>query len=327
MKVLVTGASGFVGQWLVKELLAEGVEVRELRRKSSSSERPDPRIEVALGDVTNLESVENATRDMGAVFHLAGHVGYSRAERATMEAINVDGTANVVRACVKSKVPRLVHMSSVVAVGASTDGVKPLTEESPYNLEHLDLGYFETKHKAERLVKEAVTSGKLDAVILNPSTIYGAGDAAKGSRKVQLKVARGRFPFYTSGGVSVVAVEDVVKATIAAWRRGRSGERYILSGENLTIREVVSLIATSAGVPPPRRYVPNPVVRLLGAVGDGLEKIGRKGPLNSETAWTAILYHWFNHEKATRELGFSPAGAKESIARSVGWMKTKGLIN
>jgi dihydroflavonol-4-reductase len=326
MKVLVTGATGFLGGWMVRKLLDEGVSVRILQRRSSHLEDLEGlSLEHAEGDVTNAKSLVEASSGVNAVFHLAGLIGYSRAQREAMQKVNVDGTQNVIDACIKNKVDRLVHLSSVVAVGASFDRT-PLNENSPYNVRHLNLGYFETKHDAELLVKKAVAEGKLDAVILNPSTIYGAGDAKKGSRGAQLKVAKGKMPFYTSGGVNVIAVEDVVDATISAWRNGQTGERYILSGENILIKDLFAMIAKEAEVAPPSIYLPNPVVHAIGAIGDALEKIGKKGPINSETAWTSTLYHWFDSSKAQRELGLRPKPASYAIAKSIGWVKEQGLL-
>jgi dihydroflavonol-4-reductase len=217
-------------------------------------------------------------------------------------------------------------MSSVVAIGASFDGT-PLNEESPFNLSRLNLGYFETKRDAEIIVQQACQRGQLEAVILNPSTIYGAADAKKGSRKTQVKVAQGKFPFYTSGGASIVSVHDVVQAVLRARLSGRNGERYILSGENLTIHQLFQQIADLAGVESPKIYLPNPVVHGLGKLGDLLEKFGKKGPLNSETAWTATLFHWFDHGKASAELGFNPRPAAEALKESVDWMKQNGILN
>jgi dihydroflavonol-4-reductase len=214
----------------------------------------------------------------------------------------------------------------VVAIGASFDG-KPLNEDSPYNVKHLDLGYFETKHAAENIVREANQTGRVDAVMVNPGTIYGPGDAKKGSRGVQLKVARGKFPFYPPGGVNIVSVEDVVDCTIAAWKRGRSGERYIVGGENLLIRDVFKMIASEAGVEPPSIPLPRPLIFTIGKVGDLLESIGKKGPLNTENAWTSVLYHWFDSSKAQRELGLSPKPASFAIAQSVKWIKENGLLH
>lgn len=326
MAVLVTGATGFVGAWLVRRLIESGETVHVLHRKSSSLEDLKGLSFVSrIGDVTDAESVSRACLDVDTVFHLAGVVGYSKAMRPLMDEVNIGGTRNVVEAIQSGRRPRLIYMSSVVAVGASFDG-KPLNEESPFNLSHLNLGYFETKKAAEEIVVDACRKGKIESVILCPSTIYGAADAKKGSRKTQLKVARGKFPFYTSGGASIVSVHDIVQAVLAARTKGRNGERYILSGENLTIKELFHRIADLAGVKPPSIYLPNPIVKAIGKIGDILEASGKKGPLNSENAWTAILYHWFDHSKATKELGFNPRPAQEALAESVGWMKQQGLL-
>jgi dihydroflavonol-4-reductase len=326
MAVLVTGATGFVGAWLVRRLTEKGERVHVLHRASSNLEDLKGLSFVSkLGDVTDRGSVERACQDVDTVFHLAGVIGYSRAMRPLMDKVNVEGTRHVVDAVKRSK-SKLVYMSSVVAIGASFDGT-PLNEESPFNLSHLNLGYFETKRAAEELVKTACRRGEIEAVILNPSTIYGAADAKKGSRKTQLKVARGKFPFYTKGGVSIVSVHDVVEAVLSAREKGRNGERYILCGENLTIKETFQRIARLAGVSPPSLYMPSPIVHAIGHVGDWLETMGKKGPLNSENAWTALLFHWFDHSKASAELGFRPRPAEEALKESVDWMKQQGLLN
>ena len=157
MKVLVTGASGFLGAWLVRRLLEEGLDIRILRRSTSKlDELEGLKFESSEGDVTNAQSLVEACRGVDSVFHLAGLIAYSRAQREAMEKVNIEGTRNVIEACLQTGVRRLVHLSSVVAVGASFDGKVPLTEESPFNLHDLDLGYFETKLAAEKLVMQAV---------------------------------------------------------------------------------------------------------------------------------------------------------------------------
>ena len=326
-KVVVTGANGFVGSWLVRELLRQGEHVHALVRKHSDlSELIGANCELIYGDVTDLNSLESAFKGASAVFHLAGLIAYRKADREKMTSVNVDGTKNVIQACLSNNVPRLIYMSSVVAVGAGFSPHEILNENSKYNVHHLNLGYFETKHAAELLVLEAVRERNLNAVILNPSTIYGAGDARKGSRKTQLKVAQGKFPFYTSGGVNVVNVEAVIAAVIEAWRSGRSGERYILSGENLTIQQLFSFIAKVAGVKPPKHKIPNFALHGLGLFGDTLDLIGLKGSFSRENAWTSTLYHWFDNSKAKRELGFNPKSAEYAIQKSVGWSRAQGLL-
>ena len=326
MKVLVTGATGFVGSWLTRELCQRNFQVRILCRNPKAVEEfGDLPVEVVTGDVTDPESLNQACQGVHSLFHLAGIVGYSKAMRETMERVNVGGTRNMITAALQHNVQRFLHMSSVVAVGASFDK-KPLNEDSPFKISHLNLGYFETKKAAEDLVRSAVKQQGLNAVMVNPSTIYGPGDAKKGSRKIQVNIAKGKLPFYTSGGVSVIAVEDVIEGTLAAWERGRIGERYILSGENITIKDLFRAIATEAGVKPPSIYLPNLVIHAIGKVGDLMESRGKKGAINSENAWTATLYHWFDSSKAQQELGLKITPAQQAIAASVQWMKENHVI-
>lgn len=327
-QVLVTGANGFLGSWLVRRLLSDGHQVRCLVRPTSDlSELQGLACEYVHGDVTNLDSLLAACKEQSAVFHLAGLIAYKRSERAAMERINVGGTANVIEAVHRCQVSRLVHLSSVVAIGGGFHDQQILNEGSEYNVHDLNLGYFETKRAAEQLVMAAAHAGKIDAVILNPSTIYGPGDARKGSRKTQLKVAQGRFPFFTSGGVNVVPIENCVDGIVRGWQQGKSGERYILAGENLRIRELFQIIAASAGVPAPRLMIPNWVLHGIGILGDILATCGLNLGVSRENAWTATMYHWFDSGKAQRELGFVPGSSRAAIEASVRWSKEHGLLN
>jgi dihydroflavonol-4-reductase len=328
MKVLVTGANGFLGSWLTRSLVNKGHEVYALVRAGSDlSELKGVNCHYLYGDITELDSLYKSFTDIDTVFHTAGLIAYKKQDRAKMEKVNVYGTENVIDACLTKKVRKLVYISSVVAVGAGYTPEQILNEDSAYNVKELDLGYFETKRAAEKLVIEAYKKKNLDCVILNPSTIYGEGDAKKGSRKTQVKVAQGRFKFYTSGGVSIVSVEDAVNAILVAWEKGRSGERYILSGENITIKQLFEIIAEEAGAKPPTKKIPNFVLFALGRLGDWMESLGFKGPLSTENAWTATLYHWFDNSKAKKELGFQPRPAREALRSSVSWMKKNGLLS
>ncbi len=205
--VLVTGANGFLGSWVVKILLQQGHQVKSLVRQGSDlSELQGIKTDLVYGDVTDIVSLQSAFAGVDAVFHLAGVIAYKASSRAMMEKVNVQGTANVIEACLQQKVPRLVHLSSVVAVGAGFSENEILNENSIYNISHLNMGYFETKRQAEELVIQACRERQLNAVILNPSTIYGAGDARKGSRGMQLKVAQGKLKFFPKGGVNFIPV-------------------------------------------------------------------------------------------------------------------------
>lgn len=328
MKVLVTGANGFLGHWVVKALADMDLDVHALvRPKSDVSELDGITCKHVHGDVTDLDSLKSAFTDVDTVFHLAGVIGYKPSDRLLMEKVNVTGTANVIEAIKIKNVKKLVHLSSVVAVGAGFSSHEVLNEDSAFNVAHLNLGYHETKYQAEVLVHNAFKRGEIDTVILNPSTIYGAADAKKGSRSSQVKVARGEFKFYTSGGVNICAAEDAVEGILRAWKTGRSGERYILAGENITIKKLFELIAKAGGVPAPTIKVPNWAMHALGFVGDSLQKFGIEGTFSSENAWTTTLFHWYDSKKAQKELGINFKSAESAINNSVQWMKEHGYLN
>lgn len=326
MKALVTGATGFVGSWLTQKLLDLGHDVTILSR-SGESVLQHARLKIAKGDITNLESLVSATKNHDHVFHLAGLIGYSRALRPAMYQVNVIGTSNVIKACEANRISKLFFMSSVTAIGAGKTSEEVLDEHSTYNVGDLDLGYFETKREAERLVVAAHRQGRVQVYMANPSTIYGPGDAEKGSRKTQIKVAQGKMPFYTSGGVGVIHVEDVISACLKILEIGRPAERYILTSENITIKELFNTIAEEAGVNAPAIYLPNFVVHALGRIGDWQEAHNKKPVLTSENAWTSTLFHWFKNDKMRNELKIHPRPAQEAIKASVDWMRTNGIIH
>lgn len=326
MKALVTGATGFVGTWLAKHLLELGHDVTILSR-SGQSPIQHANLKIAKGDITQVESLIAAAKDHDHIFHLAGLIGYSRSLRSAMHEVNVVGTANVIRACEVNRVPKLFFMSSVTAIGAARNKFDILDENSAYNVTDLDLGYFETKREAEELVLKAHKKGVVQAYLANPSTIYGPGDAEKGSRKTQIKVAQGKMPFYTSGGVGVIHVDDVIQGCMKILEIGKPAERYVLTSENITIKQLFQIIAEEAEVKAPSLYLPNFAVHTLGKIGDWQEKRGKKPVLTSENAWTSTMFHWFKNDKMRRELKMEPRPARAAIKDSVDWMRANGIIN
>lgn len=319
MKVLVTGATGFLGTALCQALDQKNIHITALVRPESSIDdlKKLSRIRFHTGDVTDFNSVKEAARGVELVFHLAGVVSYSHRDLPLMERVNVKGTACVVEVCRQRKV-RLVHTSSIVAVGAS---LKPviLDEDSPYNMGKYRIAYFDTKRQAEVLVQKAVGKGHISAVILNPSQVYGPGDMLKSTRSIQKKVVAGKCPFYTFGGISVVDTHSVVKAFLTAIDKGKPGHRYILSGENIYIKELLSLIARASGVKAPFIPVPNTAIHTLMGLQKILKTLGWKK--NIDTLRMACFYHWFSNKKAREELGFSPQPARTAIEQSIHWWR------
>lgn len=328
MKVVVTGANGFLGSWLTKRLASDGYDTHIVARKSSDlSDLQGIKYKSLIGDVTDLKSLEKAFEGADQIFHLAGVVAYKKSQRELMEKVNFIGTQNVIQAMKTQKIKKLLHLSSVVSIGAGFTSQEILNENSRYNLEHLNLGYFETKRKAELAVITATKNSEIEGIIVNPSTIYGPADAKKGSRSIQLKVAKGQFPFYTGGGVNVVGVSDVVEGIMLAIIKGKPSERYILSGDNWTIQKLFQQIASEANVQAPRIKLPDFVLHALGSLGDLGQAFGLKGGISKENAWTSTLFHWFDNSKAKKELGFSPGPAEAAIHASVEWIQQQGMLN
>lgn len=326
MKALVTGANGFLGAWLTKRLLAEGYETTALVRKSSDlSELENCRPQWAYGDVTDIHSLRSAFKGQDVIFHLAGLISYKPQDQALLERVNIEGTRHVVQVCSELQTPQLLHLSSVVAIGSSFTP-SSLNEKSEYTISHLKMGYFDTKKAAEDLVTTAARENRIRAVCVNPSTIYGFGDAKKGSRKNQIKVARGELPFYTGGGVNVVAVEDVIDGILLALRKGQNGERYILASENMTIKSLFEKIAQAASVAAPRHKMPDWALHGIGFLSDSLHPFGVNLGLSRINAYTATMFHWFDSTKAQTELGFKPSSADKAIEKSVRWMQDNGYL-
>ena len=326
-KVLVTGATGFLGRHLVKKLCSLDYDVSILARKTSDlSPFESLPIKICYGDITNTLDLLQATEEKDIVFHLAGYIAYKKSDRKQMEKINVHGTRNVADACITNQVKKLFHLSSVVTIGASFNGT-PLNEESPYNLSDYDLGYFETKKKAEEIIFDTFEEHKLPVYMINPATIYGAGDGTKGSRKTQIKVAKGEFKFYPPGGVNVVYVNDVIDSIFLVLKHGQPARRYIIGGDNLTIKELFEIIAETSGVPKPNIPIPRAMLTFLGWVGDRLKSLGKETSLSSETAVTSSLYHWFDSSRAIKELNFKPTPSRVAIKESISWMKQNNLLD
>jgi dihydroflavonol-4-reductase len=326
-RVVVTGASGLLGANLAAELRAEGHEVIATRRGSTRvAHLEDLGLvwkDVALGEP---DALARAFDGAEAVFHCAAAVTIKREVTAEMTAVNVTGTANVIEAAIAARVPRLVHTSSVVAVGLSPDG-RPCDETARWNFEEQGLldAYAITKRRAEDVVHAA--RDRLFAVIVNPTFMLGPRDARPSSGKLIIDVVRRRVPGWTPGHNNFVDVRDVARGMIAAWRRGRRGERYILAGHEMTYRDAMREIARVGGVAPPRLPAPRPLAWAIGKWGDLVERRGGEPLVNS----TQIRYAYsdrfrFRSEKAATELGYRPGPLEPAIRDAIAWFRANGML-
>ncbi len=325
MKVAITGASGLLGGNLAAELCTAKHEVVAIRRSGSKvAHLNDLPIVWRDAELGSIDALATAFSGCAAVFHCAAAVGVIREVSPEMTAANVTGTANVIAAVERAGVARLVHTSSVVAVGLSTDGT-PVDETAPWNFEALGFidAYAITKHRAEDLVR----ASKIDAVIVNPTYMFGPRDAKPSSGKLIVDVAKRRVPGTTPGYNNFVDVRDVARGMIAAWQRGRRGERYILAGHDMTYAEAFRTIARVAGVAPPRFGIPRGAAWLVGKWGDLVERRGKEPLVNS----TQIRYAYtdrfrFKSDKAARELGYTFGPIEPAIRDALAWFRANGKL-
>lgn len=324
--VLITGGTGFVGSNLVHALLREGCHVRILRRETSDVRSLDNAdIEHCIGDIRDANAVLKAVTGCDTVFHTAALVSYWTKERGEMLDINVGGTANVVRASLYADVHKLVHTSSVAAIGYATNGL-PASEETSHNWNAETIGYRISKHRAEEEVLRGVGMG-LQAVMVNPTVIMGPRDYHVHGGRIVRDIYRKRIFYATPGGTSIVDVDDVVQGHIAAALRGRTGERYILAGENLTFREAFRITAEEVGGIAPIVTLPAPFVRSLAVSIEFLaDVLGRKPWVTRELISGVGRHRAYSVEKARRELGYTYRPFRETVRRTFEWFLKEGLL-
>ncbi|MEQ1634201.1 MAG: NAD-dependent epimerase/dehydratase family protein, partial [Planctomycetota bacterium] len=301
----LTGASGFVGANLAP-LLSQRFRLRCLVRNGQTLPQlagiDHERIDGSLADEA---AMLRGVRGADVVVHLAALVSFRREDRAAMQAINVDATARLCALARENGVRRLLHMSTISAVGCSDRPVE-LDERTPYNFGPLQIGYSDTKHEGEQRVLAEVARG-LDAVIVNPPSMYGAGDRRKAEGSLMEALLRGTIKIAPPGGLNVANVLDVCRGSLLALERGRRGERYILGGENLTGRELFARIARIAGGRAPRFSPPRFLLRSLARALRVYESIaGSRPPLTSDVLAMAPRFLWYSSRKAIAELGYTP---------------------
>ncbi len=307
MKVLITGATGFLGSHICRRMVAEGHEVRILSRETSNLQILEGLpIERITGDITDPRHVELAVKDQEWVIHAAANLSYWKRDQAWQTRVNVEGTRYIAQACRKEGVKRLIHVSSVAAIGIPTDPRYPANEDFSFNLEGSGLIYHLSKRRAEEEVMAEVTRG-LDAVIVNPASIFGPYGFRYRGAEMMRKVRLTRLVPYFTGGICVVHVQDVIEGIFAALERGVPGCRYILGGENLTYQALVKRTARAMNLR--RRFIPIPPL-ITGLAAMILEPWGRlrnrRPRITYIIHYLASRYHFYDSSKARRTLGYTP---------------------
>jgi nucleoside-diphosphate-sugar epimerase len=318
--ILVTGGTGLVGSRLLVNLAASGKTVRALKRKSGSTELFDRltrnqslagQVNWMEGDVTDLFSLEAAMEGVTEVYHCAALVSFHSSDSRRLMKVNAEGTSNMINQALASGVQRFCHVSSTAALGRSEEGT-PITEQTSWRNSKFNSGYAISKHAAEREVWRGLEEG-LAAFIVNPSIILGPGHIHLGSTALFGEVWKG-LKFYTNGISGFVDVRDVTDCMIRLMEKKISGERFILSAENTTYREVISLAARAFGKPAPAIRV-GPFLSEIGWRAEAVRTFFSRSRsiITKETARNGQRTWIYSNEKIKKELNFDFIPVRQSV--------------
>jgi nucleoside-diphosphate-sugar epimerase len=317
--VLVTGGTGFLGSYIIKHLVEKGYAVRAIRRSNKLPfwipKEIFDKIEWIEGDVLDVVALEEAMEGVDAVIHSAAIVSFIKKERQNMYQVNVEGTANVVNMMLEKNIRRLVHISSVAALGRSAAGGH-VNEEKKWEESKVNTHYAKSKYKAELQVWRGICEG-LEAVILNPSTILGYGDWNNGSSAIFKNVLE-EFKWYVTGINGFVDVEDAAKVAVLMMESNINEQRYIVNGNTWPFKKIQETIADAFGKKRPTRQT----TPLLMSMAWRLEKIksfftGKKPMLTKESVRVAQSKTWFENDKLLKALpGFSFTPLEETIKKA-----------
>ena len=326
MKAFVTGATGFVGSHVARLLAGQGADLRLLVRAASRQENLEGlNAELITGDLSDPASLRKGMEGCEAVFHLAADYRLWVRDPQPMYAANVDGTTAVIEAAQAAGVRRTVYCSSVATLGFGYDR-KPVNENTPVNVASMIGHYKRSKYLAERKAVELAAKGA-EVVIVNPSTPIGEQDIKPTpTGRIVLDFLLGNFPAYMETGMNLVDVHDVARGHLLAFEKGRRGERYILGGENLTLKQILDILGELTGLPSPSMKVPHAVAMAFAAFDQTFNGYlrNREPRATIDEVRMGKKFMWVDSAKAERELGYTHGPAREALARAARWFVEKG---
>ena len=324
---LVTGGTGFVGSHVVRALLEKGRPVRCLVRARSRRENLEGLpVELAAGDLTDPPSLAAALSGVETLYHVAADYRLWAADPAEIYRANSGGTENLLAAAAKAGISRVVYTSSVAALGLTADG-SPANEATPVERSKIIGHYKKSKYDAERVAQAWVARG-LPVVIVNPSTPIGERDI-KPTPTGQMIVdfLNRRLPAYVDTGLNLIDVHDVAAGHLAAAERGRSGERYILGHRNMTLKEILDLLASLTGLPAPTVRLPHWIPLAAAAVTTAIAQVTRRPPrVSLESVRMSTHRMFFDSSRAVRELGLPQTPVEQPLSRAAAWFREHGYV-
>lgn len=323
----LTGGTGFVGASLARLLLAKGLKVKALARKGSDRRNLEGlAVELVEGSLSESDAIERGVSGCRYAFHVAADYRIWVPNPDEMYRANVDATERVIRAAAKAGVEKVVHCSSVAAVRVPDDHT-PVDETSEYaSVDDVVGHYKKSKFLADVLARKLAKSEGLPVVIVNPAAPIGPRDIKPTpTGKIVTDFMNGKMPSYIDTGMNVVHVDDVAEGHWLAAQKGRAGERYILGGENLTLKQVLDLLAAATGLPAPRFKTPYAVAYAFGALDSAIASWRGVEPMAPlDAIKMAKHYMWFSSEKARRELGYQSRPAAAALKDAADWFAANG---
>jgi len=322
VRALVTGATGFVGSAVARRLLRDGHRVRVLARAGSDRRNLQGLdVEVVEGDLTKPSTLLPACEGCDALFHVAADYRLWAPDPSELYRSNVDGTRAILEAAKRVGVPRIVYTSSVATLGIPKDG-SPGSETTPVSVDDMIGHYKRSKFLAEEEARKFAADG-LSIVIVNPSTPIGPYDIKPTpTGRVVRDAMAGKVPAYVDTGLNIVHVDDVAEGHWLAFERGVVGERYVLGGFDMSLREVLTEIADIAGRSPPKIRLPHAVVMPIAYVSEAWARLTGMNPIATvEEVRMSKKRMFFTSEKARRELGYTARPARLALEDAVRWFR------
>jgi dihydroflavonol-4-reductase len=326
MLTFLTGATGFLGSHVARALAAQGAALRILVRPTSNLKNLEGlRAETAIGDLRDSASLEKAMAGCETVFHVAADYRLWLRDPAEMYRSNVEGTRAILEAARKNAVRSVVYTSSVATIGFTGNG-HPANEDSPVSITDMIGHYKRSKFMAEQLALEAGRR-EMRVITVNPTTPVGEQDIKPTpTGRIVVDFLKRKFPAYVETGLNLVDVRECARGHITALEKGKSGERYILGGENLTLKHILDKLGTISGLPSPTIKLPYFVAYLAGAVDETISgrMLGREPRATVETVRMGKKKMWASSEKAERELGWKIIPPDDALRRAVEWFRAHG---
>ncbi len=326
MIAFVTGATGFLGSHVARALAEQGADLRLLVRASSNTKNIDDlKADRVIGDLRDPASLEKGIAGCDAIFHVAADYRLWVRDPDEMYRSNVEGTRAILSAARKNNVQRVVYTSSVATMGFTSNG-QPADEDSPVSLENMIGPYKRSKFMAEQVAIEAARAGQ-DVVIVNPTTPIGERDIKPTpTGRIVVDFLKRKFPAYVDTGLNLVDATECAHGHIATLEHGRSGERYVLGGENLTLKQILDKLGAITGLPSPNIRVPYVMALATGVVDEMITgRIRGKEPRATVDAVRMGRKKMFvSSGKAERELGWKCMPAENALRRAVEWFRAEG---